>query len=686
MKNPWHQLPVAASGTSTTEHGAAMSEREADATDRGAEKASIGLPTALLVAWLSLGLASVMALLFRADSAPWSARLVRYAYVVGHTLALGLVTAGVTWVFNRFVTQRRWLYGHLLLFLAALALSFTVLERDLSNLFASQEEAGSIVPWWIVAPVAVAIAVTGTGYVSVRLARARLRRVPLRLVPLGAGILLAVFCQTELLHDYRGVLFLANTVAALLISVGLWGLPLPRRVWSGSRALVVRRGAVAAGVVLALASLAVVPRPSVWRSLFAAPGSLLAPYLARFRPESVATPANVAQNAWFSARDRAPSIPPSSPPLLPKNPIVIFITVDAVRGDLLATDKYAERLPNYTKIARESVSFTMARSPTPATLATITSLFTGKYYSQIYWTRPKPHVPTAEHEPTKFLAELLQENGVHTAQVAVMGAPWKRGGARGFDKIIRVKKSFGPASQAMDLILRELKRDPKKPRFLYSHFADPHYPYLAGKPKDSRFDRYVAEVASVDKQIGRLYRFLKKEKLLDRTVLVLSADHGEAFGEHGQNFHAFGNFDEVVHVPLIVHVPGVEPRRISTPVSLIDMRPTILDLLGIPTPGTDMGQSLVPFLRGEDPVLDRPIVVDAGRRIQSMVFHDGIKVTRDLNTRVVEVYDLNADPGEHHDLADDPRYGQGHYVETLAAFFAVHTLKREGYETPWRKF
>jgi arylsulfatase A-like enzyme len=359
-----------------------------------------------------------------------------------------------------------------------------------------------------------------------------------------------------------------------------------------------------------------------------------------------------------------------------------------MRGDLLATNKYEKRLPNYTKIRREGVNFTMARSPTPATLTTMISLFSGKYYSQVYWQRRGPGLSTAQKEPTKFLAELLKENGVRTLQVAVMGAPKRRGAQRGFDRIVSTSKSFASADKAMELILRELKRDKDKngPLFLFSHLADPHYPYSGGRPKDSRFERYLGEVEVVDKQIGRLYRYLKKEKLLERTVLVFSADHGEAFGEHGGEFHAWGNFDEIVRVPLLVRVPGVKAREISTPVSLMDMRPTILDLLGIPTPGTDMGQSLVPYLRGEDPVLTRPIVVDAGRRIQSMIFPDNVKVTRDLNNHVLEVYDLNADPGERHNLADDPRYGQGRYVDTLAAFFAVHTLQREGYEPPWRKF
>jgi arylsulfatase A-like enzyme len=673
---------VVDTGASLNERAAVTETAETPVTS-APRVAVIRLPPAVLAGWSALALASVLGLLASDDSVGWPAQLFRYGYVVGHTLAIGLASAGLAWVFVRFVERRRVLVGCALLFLASLALSFTVLERDLSNFFASQEEAGSKVPWRVLAPAFVALAITAAGYVSFRLARPRFR-----LLPLAFGVLLAGLCQTDVLKDYRGVLFVASAVAALLFSLGLLGVPLPRALVEHPRARLVERGALGLALVLALTSLVTMPRPSVWRALFDVPGSLLSPYLARFRTDSSAVPATLSQNEWFSPRDRAPSIPPSTPSLLPKDPIVIFITVDAMRGDLLATDKYEKRLPNYTKIRREGVNFTMARSPSPATLTTMISLFTGKYYSQVEWERRRPGLSTAEKEPGKFLAELLKANGVRTLQIAVMGAPRRRGAQRGFDKIVATSKSFANADKAMDLILRELKRDKDKkgPLFLFSHFADPHYPYSAGKPKDSRFERYLGEVEFVDKQIGRLYRFLKKEKLLERTVLAFSADHGEAFGEHGGEFHAWGNFDEIVRVPLLLRVPGVKAREISTPVSLMDMRPTILDLLGIPTPGTDMGQSLVPYLRGEDPVLTRPIVVDAGRRIQSMVFPDNIKVTRDLNNHVLEVYDLNADPGEHHNLADDPRYGQGHYVDTLAAFFAVHTLQREGYEPPWRKF
>jgi arylsulfatase A-like enzyme len=657
-------------------------EIEPEASDLPLSKArgaSVELPGALLVGWLAIAVVSATALTLKSGKLGLSGQLLRYAFVVGHLLVIGCACALVARLFLRFVHRRRLLIGCISIAGAMFALGFVALDNDLSNFYSKREEAGSRVPWPYVAPLLVSVLVTATAYVGLKLARPRLR-----FVSIGSGLVIATFCQTSILKDYAGLLLVANVLAAVLLSTGLLGLRLPTRVLALRKLRLLERVAVAVALVAGLASLLVMPRPSVWRSLFEVPGSLLVPYLVVLRPDSHAG-AKIS-GAWFSARDGLPSIPPSAPSLLPKNMIVIFITIDAMRGDLLASDDFAERLPNFTKLRRGGANFTMARAPSPATLTTLTSFYTGKYYSQIYWTLPKPNVPSAKDEPTKFLAELLQERGVRTVQVAVLRGAWTRGGARGFDKVIKAKKYFAPAKDGMDLILKELRRDDSGPLFIYSHFADPHHPYTAGKASDSPFDRYLAEVKSVDAQVGRLYRFLKKQKLLDRTLLAFSADHGEAFGEHGGYLHAWGNFDEVVRVPLLLHGPNVKTMSIATPVSVMDMRPTILDLFGVATPGTDMGQTLVPFLRGENPVLTRPIVVDAGRRIQSMVFPDNIKVTRHLTTRVVEVYDLDADPGEQHDLADDPRYGQGKYVDAIAAFFEAHTLKREGYETPWRKF
>src|SRR5690606_29555281 len=111
-------------------------------------------------------------------------------------------------------------------------------------------------------------------------------------------------------------------------------------------------------------------------------------------------------------------------------------------------------------------------------------------------------------------------------------------------------------------------------------------------------------------------------------------------------------YEEQVRVPMIVVGPGVAPRTIDEPVSLIDVGPTVLDLFGEATPGHVMGQSLVPLLAGRDVELSRPIVVDAGRRKQALIGRDGWKVIRNIRQRTTEAYDLGADPGELTNLVD----------------------------------
>src|SRR5690606_37613960 len=111
---------------------------------------------------------------------------------------------------------------------------------------------------------------------------------------------------------------------------------------------------------------------------------------------------------------------------------------------------------------------------------------------------------------------------------------------------------------------------------------------------------------------------LVQEDIADRTVMVVFSDHGEAFGEHGLQEHSRSLYEIMVRVPLIIHVPGVAPRAVDASVSLIDLGPTVLDLAGVATPGRMMGESLVPFLRGEAPVLTRPIVLE-GRLKRALV-------------------------------------------------------------------
>jgi arylsulfatase A-like enzyme len=221
------------------------------------------------------------------------------------------------------------------------------------------------------------------------------------------------------------------------------------------------------------------------------------------------------------------------------------------------------------------------------------------------------------------------------------------------------------------------------PTFLYLHFLDAHFPYGHGPGRP--FDRYLASLALVDTQVGKLRAALESNGLWQRTIFIVYADHGEAFGEHGLEWHGASLYDELMRVPLLVRIPGRDPAVVHDPVSLIDLGPTILDLMGVATPGNQMGQSLVPLLRGEHPALDRPLVAEA-RLKRSLVLSDGIKIIDDARPRGVEMYDLTADPGETKNLYDEANPDAKRRYDILRTFFDVQTLKRPGYEVPYRQW
>jgi len=211
---------------------------------------------------------------------------------------------------------------------------------------------------------------------------------------------------------------------------------------------------------------------------------------------------------------------------------------------------------------------------------------------------------------------------------------------------------------------------------------DAHAPYDKVKGSGSNKERYLDELATIDAAIGRLSDAIDARGLGGRTYLVVTADHGEAFGEHGTNFHASTIYEELVRVPLVVRGPGIKPRTIGEPVSLVDVGATILDLFQLETPGDWMGQSLVPLLQGRDVELARPIVLDTGRRMQGLVGRDGIKVIRNVRAGTFEVYDLFRDPNEARNLAATPDGLAA--IGRLSAFFKQHELSLPGYEIPFR--
>jgi arylsulfatase A-like enzyme len=236
----------------------------------------------------------------------------------------------------------------------------------------------------------------------------------------------------------------------------------------------------------------------------------------------------------------------------------------------------------------------------------------------------------------------------------------------------------------MKRLIARLDRQGPGPLFVYIHFGDAHAPYAHGKGTGSPWNRYLQGVELVDHEIATLVAKVEATpELKDRTALFLTADHGEAFGEHGTNYHAVSVYDELLRVPLFARLPGVAPRKVATPVTLVDLAPTVLDLYGLPTPGEVMGQSLVPFFRGEDPALARPIVADSGRMQRAIIFPDGYKVIHDRRQGTVQLFDLKVDPLELHDLFDDSGALGAARLGALEAFFKAHTLNRPGYVVPY---
>jgi arylsulfatase A-like enzyme len=197
----------------------------------------------------------------------------------------------------------------------------------------------------------------------------------------------------------------------------------------------------------------------------------------------------------------------------------------------------------------------------------------------------------------------------------------------------------------------------EKPFFAWFHFMDPHDEYKAHEEsphfgKGPR-DRYDEEVFYTDLWIGKLLDFIESQPWSTRTAIVVTADHGEAFGEHGIMRHAHEVWEELVRVPLFLHIPGVRPRTIDVPRGHADLVPTFLELLGAKPIDGLRGTSLVAEARGAEAAA-RDVVVDLpeddyNERRRALV-HGKWKLIAFGDDARFSLFDLEADPGEKNDL------------------------------------
>jgi arylsulfatase A-like enzyme len=589
-----------------------------------------------------------------------------HLYDAGQALGLGVVS----WLVVRALGLLRLpLVGRALALCALLVLAeHALLEADLESFLERYRK--SDVPWhWLFSAIG-AIGIVGSFAVGYLTAGTRLR-----FAGLALGLALAVANHLVLPLVYRGAHFTLSWCAAGLIGMSLWrdlaALRPPRNL---------RRG-LAAASVLALLTYAVPASAVVRSALLGSSGAVAAPYVIgiwrRFEPEPP-VPAHLLASPWFRPRHGLPAIAAQRMPGAPNAPIVILLTVDALRSDLIEGRKVSkDAVPNLLAMRDRSLRFERVWAPAAYTMASLRSLFSGVYYQQQQGRKMevlrREAGQRAEVPDEPFLAALLDQGGVETLTFRSSRMFSRKGSVcRGFarEKVLRSNYS----KDVVRGLLKVLKDEPPKPLFVYAHMMDPHQPYNRGSDKTGTpFERYRSEVSRVDGQIGKLRRELRELGLDRDTYLIVTADHAEAFGEHGHFFHASTVYEEMIRVPLLIEGPGVKPRMARHAVSLIDLGPTILSLFGLPTPGHFMGQSLLPFMHGEDPKLSRPLAVDNGGGKRAMLFEGRWKVIR--RSGVEEVFDLQRDPAERQNLVELPQSRV--YVATLRAFFAGLVAKAD---------
>ncbi len=410
------------------------------------------------------------------------------------------------------------------------------------------------------------------------------------------------------------------------------------------------------------------PSARVQVELFSVDAQPLAPWVTAARAQFRQAPSAVAVGNWFERRDQHPPVPPTQvQPLLPRNGIVALITIDSVCAEVFSDPQALARLPHIRALIDTSVYFEQMRSVGAGTRVSFKAIFLGKHNFQV-------DNRNIARDKTERFPETLARAGIRSATfVSYPGLLPKFGITRGFSEATLVQperagQEFALAKEMVDAIIERVDRYDGRPLFLFAHLLEPHAPYDAGGEREDPQQAQLAEIELCDKAIGRLVAALKAKGLWDRTVLIVGADHGEGFNKHaGIEFHNKAVYEEIAHVPMLFRVPGVAPRRVTTLVSSIDLGPTVVDLFGVPTPGSSMGQSLVPLLVGQDVVLDRPIIASTmPSRFERQAYYKWpYKSIHNRHTNTVEVYDLLKDPDEHDNIVDRVGRSLDHELQQL---------------------
>jgi choline-sulfatase len=394
----------------------------------------------------------------------------------------------------------------------------------------------------------------------------------------------------------------------------------------------------------------------------------------------------------------APDAPVARAAAVDRDYNLILITIDTLRAadvGFLGYDK--PTTPNLDALAAQAVVFDRAYSMASYTGKALAPMLIGKYPSET--ARDGGHFNKYAASNT-FLAERLKRVGVFAMGAAshwYFRESW--GLTQGFDVFdlsaipeqgqSAASDSTTTSAELTDAALRLLAaRAGGRRFFLWVHYFDPHEQYVphpgapdfadpARPPGWRMHAAYDGEVWFTDKHVGRLLDYARSQRWWDDTVVVVTSDHGESMTEHGLMFqHGFEIWEPLVRVPFLIRVPALAPHHVPVKRSVIDLVPTVLELMRAPAPapGELSGQSLMPDLsaRPGDPYAERDVYIDMPdgpfTRMRRGIIHGptpGMKLIHS-GGRQYQLYDLALDPGELEDLADDPEK-LGPLIQTLQA-------------------
>lgn len=390
-----------------------------------------------------------------------------------------------------------------------------------------------------------------------------------------------------------------------------------------------------------------------------------------------------------------------------RRPSIVLVLVDALRPDHLGCYGYRRLTsPVLDSFAASAVVFENAVAVSSWTKPSIPSLFTSLYPSQhgVFEGSAHGDAPESDVLPDEAvtLAETLKERGYATAAfVNNLHLRPQFGLAQGFDRYEELSEPAPVMVQHLLAWLQIVSSPEARPFFAYLHLLDAHWPYtasaaaaraigvdwqrigldgadrslreavnqrlvtLSAEKLDALIARYDAAIRSVDDALGELQAGLADAGTLDEMVVLVTADHGEEFLEHGLLGHGDDLYEESLHVPLILRLPHREAagRRIAVRVSSLDVMPTILELAG-PSAGSAPsveGRSLMRYLRGNAPPAGSATIAEVKHKSTSRqaIWKDGWKLIRTLHRHAdgpseirLELYDLGSDGGERSNRAE----------------------------------